>query len=129
MMKSRYVLASDLGSGSCKTMLLDENAHIAGKATKEYPTYHPRPGWVEQDPEDWYRSFTDTVREVLSETGVSPTQIQAVGLVGVTHNTVLLDQRDRSLGNAILTFDQRSVEQCRSRRGGGMRFFGKPSTP
>lgn len=113
MNTTRYILASDLGSGSCKTMLLDENGRIACKAASEYPTYHLKPGWVEQKPDDWYRSFTATVREVLSETGVNPKQIQAVGLVGVTHNTVLLDGRDRPLGNAILTFDQRSVEQCR----------------
>jgi xylulokinase len=110
---NRYVLASDLGSGSCKTMLLDETARIAGKAAREYPTCHPKPGWVEQRPDDWYRSFIETVREVLSVSGVDPERIQAVGLVGVTHNTVLLDGRDRPLGNAILTFDQRSVEQCR----------------
>ena len=108
-----YVLASDLGSGSCKTMLLDDEAGIAGQASREYPTHHPEPGWVEQNPEDWYRSFTETVREVLAVTGIDPKQIQAVGLVGVTHSTVLLDERDRPLGNAILTFDQRSVEQCR----------------
>ena len=109
---NRYILASDLGSGSCKTMLLDEQIRIAGPASREYPTHHPEPGWVEQNPEDWYRSFTETVRALLSVSGIDPEQIQAVGLVGVTHNTVLLDQRDRPLGNAILTFDQRSVEQC-----------------
>jgi xylulokinase len=94
-------------------MLLDEQARIAGQASKEYPTYQPEPGWVEQNPEEWYRSFTETVREVLSVSGIDPERIQAVGLVGVTHNTVLLDESDRPLGNAILTFDQRSVEQCR----------------
>ncbi len=112
MRSNNYVLASDLGSGSCKTILLDEQAQVVAGANCEYPTIHPQPGWVEQNPEDWYRSFTTTVQEVLSVSGIKPETIQAVGMVGVTHNTVLLDREDRPLGNAILTFDQRSVDQC-----------------
>lgn len=115
-MTKPYVLASDLGSGGCKTVLLDESGRVAASASAEYPTAYPRPGWVEQDPEDWVAAFNQTTRRVLAESGVAASAIKLVSLVGVTHNTVLLDARDRPLRPCILTFDQRSGEQCRQLR-------------
>lgn len=112
-MPKKYILASDLGSGSCKTIILDDRAHLVGSASAEYPTFYPQPGWVEQDPEDWYRAFARTTRQAISKAGISAGEIGLVGLVAVTHNTVLLDDQDRPLRHAILTFDQRSQEQCR----------------
>jgi len=109
---SNYILASDLGSGGCKTVLLDASGRVVSSAGAEYPTAYPRPGWVEQDPADWYTAFAQTTRRVITGSGVAPRQIVQVGLVGVTHNTVLLDAQDRPLRPCILTFDRRSEAQC-----------------
>ena len=108
----RYVLASDLGSGSCKTIILDDRGRVMSSAGAEYPTFYPQPGWVEQNPDDWYQAFTQTTRRAMAEAGIAVDEIGMVGLVGVTHNTVLLDAQDRPLRPAILTFDQRSGPQC-----------------
>ncbi|MCB0213849.1 MAG: xylulokinase, partial [Anaerolineae bacterium] len=112
-MTKSYVLASDLGSGSCKTVILDSTGQVVASAGAEYPTAYPHPGWVEQNPEDWYTAFAQTTRRVIVEAGITADQIALVGLVAVTHNTVLLDSQDRPLRPCILTFDQRSSEQCR----------------
>lgn len=111
-MAKKYVLASDLGSGSCKTLILDETGQVVGSASAEYPTFYPHPGWVEQNPEDWYRTFAQTTRQAIARASLSASQIVLVGLVGVTHNAVLLDGQDHPVRNAILTFDQRSQPQC-----------------
>jgi len=112
-MSHRYVLAGDLGSGGCKSILLDATGRVVASASAEYPTFYPQPGWVEQNPDDWLRAFAHTVRAILAQTGIAPSEIALVGLVAVTHNTVLLDDQDRPLRNCILTFDQRSQAQCR----------------
>jgi xylulokinase len=112
-MSKNYILASDLGSGGCKTILLDETGRVVSSASAEYPTFYPYPGWVEQNPDDWYRAFSRTTRQVITQTGIPATKIVMVGLVAVTHNAVLLDQNDHPLRNCILTFDQRSDRQCR----------------
>jgi xylulokinase len=108
---SGYVLASDLGSGGCKTVLLDAHHQIVAEARREYPTHYPHPGWVEQNPEDWYAAFCATTRQVLEISGITPSAIEAVGIDGVTHNTVLLDEHDRPLRPCILIFDIRSTAQ------------------
>ena len=101
-MSDTHVLASDLGSGGCKTVLLGPNHQVVAEAQQEYPTHYPHPGWVEQNPEDWYASFCSTTRQVLEASRISSAQIAAVGIVGVTHNTVLLDEHDQPLRPCIL---------------------------
>lgn len=92
-------------------MLLDASGTCLAQAQQEYPTYYPQPEWAEQNPEDWYEAFCATTRTVLLESGVSSGDIAGVGIVGVTHNTVLLDANDRPLYPSILLFDNRSVTQ------------------
>ncbi|MGQ9494025.1 MAG: xylulokinase [Anaerolineae bacterium] len=113
-MNVTYVLASDLGSGACKTIIMDLRGHIVAATSQEYPTYYPQPGWVEQDPEDWYAAFCKTVRTALEQASIPPSQIAGVGIVGVTHNTVLLDEHDRPLCRTILIFDSRSTAQVQA---------------
>ena len=113
-MTDSYLLASDLGSGGCKTILMSSTGEVLGAAQQEYPTSYPKPGWVEQNPEDWYTAFCATVRAVLQQTGVPRDAIAGVGIVGVTHNVVLLDEHDRPLCPAILLFDNRSADQGRA---------------
>lgn len=51
-MRTEYVLGVDIGSGSVKLTLLSRQGEIAAVAGCEYPTFYPRPGWCEQEPED-----------------------------------------------------------------------------
>lgn len=112
-MSKNFVLASDLGSGGCKTVILNDLGQVMASASAEYPTFYPHPGWAEQNPADWWAAFVVTTRRVLAESAIAATDIATVGLVGVTHNTVLLDAHDRPLCPSILTFDHRSQAQCR----------------
>lgn len=112
-MSKSYVIASDLGSSSCKTFLLNHLCRVVAVGQQGYSTSYPRPGWVEQSPQDWYESFCTTVRAVLQRSGIASKQVSGVGIVGVTHNVVLLDKEDRPLRPAILLFDNRSTDQVR----------------
>lgn len=113
-MTETYVLASDIGSGGCKTVIVNTQGKVVAAAQQEYPTSYLHPGWVEQNPDDWYRAFCVTTRAVLQEVTTNPRQIAGVGIVGVTHNAVLLDEHDRPLCPAILFFDKRSTAQVQS---------------
>ncbi|MCI0478087.1 MAG: hypothetical protein L0Y55_17735, partial [Anaerolineales bacterium] len=99
--------------GGCKTLIVNAQGRVIADAQQEYPTAYPQPGWVEQNPDDWYAAFCATVRTVLRESRLAPQDIIGVGIVGVTHNVVLLDARDRPLCPTILMFDTRSTAQVR----------------
>ena len=110
-MRDNYVIASDLGSGSCKTIVMDLRGKVIASAQHEYKTYYPHPGWVEQKPEDWYTAFCSTVHMVMEQAGIAKEQVAGVGIVAVTHNVVLMDKHDQPLCPTILIFDSRSTAQ------------------
>jgi len=107
-MSDPVVVATDLGTGGCKTVVVDARGAVVASAQSEYPTAYPRPGWSEQNPQDWLEAAGKTVRAALGEARVSPAWVAAFGLVGVTHNAVLLDAQGQPLRPSILIYDTRS---------------------
>ena len=45
----------DLGTSAVKLLLMDGEGAIQNIVSKEYPLEFPRPGWSQQNPEDWKR--------------------------------------------------------------------------
>ena len=43
----------DLGTSAVKLLLMDEAGEIKNVVSKEYPLVFPKPGWSQQNPEDW----------------------------------------------------------------------------
>jgi xylulokinase len=78
---------------------------VLARAEEDYPLSTPRPGWAEQDPEDWWRA-TELALAALS---VEPA---GIGLSGQMHGLVALDSADRVLRPAILWNDQRTGAEC-----------------
>jgi xylulokinase len=111
-MSDSCVVASDLGTGGCKTLIVDAGGEVIASAQAEYPTAYPHPGWCEQNPEDWVDAVGKTVQATLRQADLSPPQIAAFGLVGVTHNAVLLGERGQLLRPCILLYDTRSQPEC-----------------
>jgi xylulokinase len=106
------LLGIDIGTSGTKTLLIDEQGRALQSATAEYPLSTPRPGWAEQEPEDWWRATVATVREVLAKSGLGGRDVGGIGLSGQMHGSVFLDRDDRVLRPALLWCDQRTAAQC-----------------
>jgi len=104
------ILAIDLGTTTCKTLVVDSSLRIVKKQAVEYPVITPRAGWAEQDPEMWWRVVKDSIAHVMA--GLDASRIQAIGLSGQMHGLVLLGRSRQPLRPAILWNDQRSAQQC-----------------
>jgi len=109
---NRYLLGIDIGSGGCKTSILDADSGRSSTTSAEYPTRYPNPGWAEQDPEDWIGKVSETVRTALEKEKIKPDAIHAVGIGGVTHSPVLLDRGGTVLRESIHLTDTRSHKQA-----------------
>ncbi|HXR44759.1 MAG TPA: FGGY family carbohydrate kinase [Pseudolysinimonas sp.] len=106
-MSSELLLGIDIGSTTVKATLLDAgaDARVIASYSKPYPSAHPQPGWVEQDPEDWWSS----VRAVLAAFGEQLERVSAVGITGQGSTAVLLDDAGDVLAPAISWQDQRAA--------------------
>ncbi|MCX7782923.1 MAG: xylulokinase [Meiothermus sp.] len=98
-------LGIDLGTGSCKALLLNRDGAIVAEASEAYPVEAPRPGWAESDPLDWWQAVGKAVRAAVGE---HAPEVRAIGLSGQMHGVVLVDAEGNPLYPAILWADGRS---------------------
>jgi len=109
----RMALGIDLGGSSSKVTLIDETGAVVAMAHKEYPSYSPHPGWLEQDADGLVDAVISNVRTCLNAPGVQALQIAAVAVDAATHMAVLCDGEDRPLRRFIHWSDTRcSVQSC-----------------
>ncbi len=104
------LLGIDFGTGGCKVTAIDTGGAFLADASTEYPTYHDRPGWSEQDPADWYSALCASLRKLAAK-GVDLRSVAALALDGSTHNAVLLDDAFAPVRRTIMWTDQRSVAE------------------
>jgi xylulokinase len=99
----------DVGTSAVKGVAISADGEVLGVAEEEYPLSTPRPGWSEQDPEDWWQGSLRVLGR-LSELAGQPA---GIGLSGQMHGLVALDAADHVLRPAILWNDQRTADECR----------------
>ena len=104
------LIGLDVGTGGARAVAVDESGEIVAEASSEYPLHSPRPGWTEQDPEDWWEGAKEAIGKVATQTGE---QIAGIGLTGQMHGSVFLDSSDEVVRPALLWNDQRTHRQCR----------------
>jgi len=107
-----HYLGIDIGTTGTKTLLIDASGSVLGEANANYPLEQPRPGWTQQNPDDWWKATVTTVREVMAKSKLSPADIRAIGLSGQMHGSVFLDKNNKVLRPALLWNDQRTEAEC-----------------
>src|SRR5690606_10363983 len=77
-MTKQYLIGVDLGTSSTKAALYTLDGTRIAKASAEVPLYHPQPGVVEQENDDFYQTAAQTVRQCIQESGIDPQQVAAI---------------------------------------------------
>lgn len=109
----RWLVGVDIGAGSLKTLVMDRAGRVLGSAAAEIRTHSPRPGWSEQDPQDWWLALCRTSVAAIAEAGIEAEAIAGIAFSAGAHTPVLEDAEGRVLRPAILWSDQRSVAEAR----------------
>lgn len=100
------LLGLDLGTSSLKAVLTDGRGAVLDVASRPYPLARPRPGWVEQAPEDWWAALVALLADLRAH-GHTLDDLAAVGFSGQMHGLVLLDAHGEPLGPCALWADSR----------------------
>ncbi len=75
----KLLIGIDLGTSATKAALYRCDGTLVAEASAEVPLYYPKPGVVEQENDDFYRTAAQTVQRCVSASGVDPRQIAAIG--------------------------------------------------
>ena len=103
------LLGLDVGTSGARAVAVDESGSVVAEASSEYPLMSPRPGWTEQDPEDWWAASKEALGRVVAE---AEEEVVGLGLTGQMHGSVFLDSADEVIRPALLWNDQRTEAQC-----------------
>ena len=99
----------DLGTSAMKLLLMDKYGIIHNAITKEYPLEFPKPGWSQQNPEDWKTALLTGIPQLLH--GFDGDCVAGIGAGGQMHGLVVLDDEDNVIRPAILWNDGRTAKQ------------------
>jgi sugar (pentulose or hexulose) kinase len=108
---SGYLIGLDLGTSALKGVLARAETGVVAVAEHGYKMYRPRPGWAENDPEDWVRAAARAVPELLDRAGIAATDVTAVCIVSQRDIAALIDRDGTALGRCIHWSDRRDPDE------------------
>ena len=115
-----YLLALDQGTSSSRSIVFDELGHIVALAQQELPQIYPRPGWVEHDPMEIWRTQLATAREALARAKLKAADIRALGITNQRETTVVWNRKTgQPVHHAIVWQDRRAEATCAKLREDG----------
>jgi ribulose kinase len=113
MAEGPYLMGIDYGTGSVRVGIFDREGNPLSFASREYALRHPRPGWAEQNPDEWWSSLVEATRESVSKSGVSPEEIAGISADATASTVLAMDENDRHLRPAIMWMDVRASDQAK----------------
>ena len=116
-----HVLAIDQGTSSSRAIVFDEDLQPLGSGQRNLPSIYPRDGWVEQDPNQLWRSVVESGREAIENAKLTPSQIDAIGITNQRETSIIWDAKSSEpCCNAIVWQDRRTAEICERVRADGL---------
>ncbi|MFL9861609.1 FGGY family carbohydrate kinase [Paraburkholderia madseniana] len=99
-------LGIDLGTGSLKVAIVDENGREQAAASVAYALETPHPGWAEISVQTWWRALCEAARRLPA--GLRR-DVHAIGFSGQMHGVVLIDADGEAVRPAMLWPDTRAL--------------------
>lgn len=108
------ILAVDQGTTATTCLVVGDGLEVLGRAAVPVAVATPRPGWVEQDPEELWRSVEAAAEAALADAGVAPGAVEAIGIANQRETTVVWERRSGwPVTPALVWQDRRTAERCR----------------
>lgn len=107
------VLGIDQGTSATKTIAVDAAGRIVARASAPLEQSTPRPGWVEQSPEEIWQSVVVSVADCLGRVG-DPRAVAAAGISNQRESMLLWDRATGAPVSPLISWqDQRGADLCR----------------
>ena len=112
MTENKFVLSFDVGTSGVKSILLNFEGKIITHITEEYPSYMPHPGWMEQEPSDYWDAVVRATRKILNTSAISPENISGIIFTTQAMGIIPVDRDGNVLRRNITWVDNRAEEEA-----------------
>ena len=110
---AEFILAIDQGTTGTTVFVVDRGGRIRGRAYAEFRQFYPKPGWVEHDPEEIYRSVVALSKKAIVAAKISAQAIAGIGITNQRETFVVWERRTgRPVYRAIVWQCRRSAAIC-----------------
>jgi len=112
-MSADLILAIDQGTTGSTCLLADRDLNVLARSTREFPQHFPRPGWVEHDPDELWRSVCDAIDDVMKHASVDPSRVSGIGITNQRETSLVWSRRDgKPIHRALVWQDRRTATIC-----------------
>ncbi|WP_019122252.1 FGGY-family carbohydrate kinase [Brevibacillus massiliensis] len=111
-MRQELVMGIDAGTESVRVGLFDLLGREVAFGVTEYRTYHPKPGWAEQNPEEWWSALVASTKQAMSLAQATKDQVVGISLDATACSVVLCLEDGTPLRNSLIWMDVRAGEEA-----------------
>ena len=109
----KFILAMDQGTTSSRAIVFNHAGKPVASAQQEFPQMFPKPGWVELNPLDIWRTQFAVAKAALRNAKLKAHQIAAIGITNQRETTMVWNRKTgQPICNAIVWQDRRTSPQC-----------------
>src|SRR5262249_33234842 len=100
-----------------RAVIYDVAGRARGSAAREFTQHYPRPGWVEHDAEEIWRTVAEVVPKALAAAGIEAASLAGIGVTNQRETVVLWERASgKPVARAIVWQDRRTADFCRERK-------------
>lgn len=107
----KYLLGIDFGTGGSKACLTDAELNPVAYSFREYPIFTCEADYSEHDPQDYWRTVCENIRECLKKAQADPRDVAAVAVSSAMPSLVMTDAKGAPVGRAINLMDKRAKRE------------------
>jgi glycerol kinase len=112
-MAATHVLALDQGTTSSRAIVFNLLGQVVAVAQEEFTQFFPKPGWVEHDADEIWRTQLAVARTALRRARLKATDVAAIGITNQRETTVIWDRETgEPVHRAIVWQDRRTAGFC-----------------
>ena len=114
---AELVVAIDQGTTGTTVLIIDREGRIRGRAYGEIRQFFPRPGWVEHDPEEIFRSTIALSKSAIRAARARDSELATIAIANQRETFVVWERASgRPVGRAIVWQCRRSADICEAIR-------------
>jgi len=110
---AKHLLAIDQGTTGSTALVFAQDGTTLGRATVEFPQHFPKPGWVEHDANEIWKSVEESVTRAIAAAKIDQKDIAGIGITNQRETTLVWDCKTGApIHRAIVWQCRRTADAC-----------------